>query len=188
MKLILLFICILSLNQSKNLKSSQVIGILSPPIQYENGNVDVSQILSTTAGLVEPTYVEKIPKNLNTPYTGEIAEANARISNKFYYNGADKLSVIKTVECTQFTSNPNGCFKTSQCGWCGETNSCIKGTPQGPIGNCLRNYFFDKPSENWEPMNSGSINLYAHDKKFEPLLHVTETPDMTKVNVANPYN
>lgn len=192
MKLQIIFLLLVTYSLSLKLKTGQIgaIPYISPaagPVEYTNINGDTAQILTTYAGLVEPTYMEKIPVNLNTPFTGEIAEANARVTNKFYYNGAEKLNVIK-VDCGEFAKNPNGCFQSHGCGWCGETNTCVSGTPQGPNVKCIKDYFFDKPSKNWEPFKAGTMNFYVHDKKYEPLIHTTPTPDMSKVNVVNTYN
>lgn len=192
MKLKIILLLLTTYSFSLKLKDGQIgaIAYTSPaagPEKYTNINGETSQVLTTYAGLVEPTYIEKIPINLNTPFTGEIAEANGRVTNKFYYNGAEKLNVIK-VDCGEFAKNPNGCFQSGGCGWCGETNSCVSGTPQGPNVKCIKDYFFNKPSENWEPLKAGTMNFYVHDKKYEPLIHTTPTPDMSKINVDNTYN
>lgn len=127
--------------------------------------------------------------NLNT---GEIASPDAIIGNKFYYNGSDNLSAIH-VECTAFNTNPTSCVGNSACGWCGASNTCVSGTPagpsnNGPIGACLRNTFlFTAPSDNWNPLQASTINLIVQDKKENTLIQKTNTPDLTKMDVWNPY-
>ena len=83
---------------------------------------------------------------------------------------------------------PTTCVQNAHCGWCGSSNTCVAGTPRGPLGNCLRNAFiFNAPNDNWSPFTAGNINLYARDKQFRPILHLTPTPDMENVYVNKPY-
>ena len=103
MKLQIIFLLQVTYSLSLKLKTGQIgaIPYISPaagPVEYTNINGDTAQILTTYAGLVEPTYMEKIPVNLNTPFTGEIAEANARkhIRRRYLLPGRKKLLSLRS--------------------------------------------------------------------------------------------
>ncbi len=132
--------------------------------------------------------VEKIPINLNSPYTGIMAEANTYATDKFYYDGSNNLSAIH-VECDVYGTNPQGCVHNSKCGWCGDKSKCIPGTSSGPLAPCMRNTFlYTAPSANWNPLKAGTINILAIDEKQNPLIHITHEPNLSKTEVFSPYH
>ena len=148
----------------------------------------VSDILQRQANFKNPKIYEMIPLSINSDLnTGRIEEANSVPTNSLYYNGAEKLNAIK-IMCQSYDMFPTTCVQNAHCGWCGSSNTCVAGTPRGPLGNCLRNAFiFNAPNDNWSPFTAGNINLYARDKQFRPILHLTPTPDMENVYVNKPY-
>lgn len=93
------------------------------------------------------------------------------------------------INCNIYSSNPNGCVHNSKCGWCGQNNNCVEGTPSGPLAPCLKNtYLYTAPNGEWDPFRSGTINVLAVDEKNRPLVHITHEPDFKKMNLFNPYN
>ena len=148
----------------------------------------VSDILQREGGFKSPKLMDSIPLSLNNELnTGKIEEATSLPSSSLYYNGAENLNAIK-IMCHSYDMFPTSCVKNANCGWCGNRNTCIAGTPKGPLGNCLRSaYVYAAPSDQWNPFNSGDINLYARDKQFRPLLHLAPTPKMDNVYVNKPY-
>ena len=107
-------------------------------------------------------------------------------SSKFYYDGTENLGSSTHVNCDVLSTVPNQCVHNSGCGWCGSSNSCIPGNNRGPLANCLRStYLFTTPSKDWNPLKAGTINIHAVDRHDEPLLRITQTPDLSKVFVKN---
>lgn len=43
------------------------------------------------------------------------------------------------------------------------------------------------PSAEWNPLRAGRINILAVDKQGRPLNTITHAPNMSKVDVWNPY-
>ncbi len=79
---------------------------------------------------------------------------------------------------------PQACVNNSKCGWCGDKNSCINGTFNGPLAPCLREtYLFNAPSKNWNPLRAGTININTEEK-----LLITAHPDVKRVLTNQPYN
>lgn len=132
--------------------------------------------------------MDKIPIHLNNPYTGVMADANAFITDKNYYNGRDNINAIH-VNCNVYSTVPADCVHNMNCGWCGQSNTCVPGTQAGPMGNCMRNtYLYTAPSDKWNPLKAGTINVLAINHKEEPLNHIVPTPNMEKYEVNHPYN
>jgi hypothetical protein len=86
------------------------------------------------------------------------------------------------------TTTPQSCVNNAGCGWCGDKNTCIPGTPSGPLAPCMRNTFlYTAPTPEWNPFRAGTINILAVDPKGRPQLNLTPNPDMSRINVWNPY-
>jgi len=128
--------------------------------------------------------MDRIPLGLNNPYTGVIGEAEEVKTGKFYYDGTAGLGSAIHVNCDVMSTVPSQCVHNSSCGWCGSSSSCIPGNSRGPLANCLRStYLYTAPSAEWNPIRAGTINIRAVDKGGNPVLTMTETPDLSKVSV-----
>jgi hypothetical protein len=174
-----------SYSRNKNKKNHLPIDLKDDG--YNWGYATNDYHLQNLAGFIEPEIMEKIPINLNKPYTGVMGEANGFVTDKFYYNGALNLSAVH-IQCNVYNTNPHGCTQNSGCGWCGEHNSCIPGSEKGPLAPCLRSTFlYTSPSTEWNPMKGGHINVLAVDKKGQSLTSQTWEPEMNKIDINNPY-
>jgi len=124
---------------------------------------------------------------MNNPYTGIMGEANeVRSVEKFYYDGTENLGSSIHVNCDVYSTIPNQCVHNSHCGWCGSSNTCIPGTSRGPLANCLRSTFlYSAPSDTWNPLKAGTVNIRALDKKERSVLHIAPNPDLRNVLVKN---
>ena len=137
-------------------------------------------------GFISPKMMDRIPLGLNNPYTGIIREAEELRSGKFYYDGTGNLGTAIHVNCNILSTIPSQCVHNSNCGWCGSTGTCIPGNNRGPLANCLRStYLYTAPSQNWNPLKAGTININAVDTKGKSVLRITQTPDLSKLKVRN---
>ena len=53
--------------------------------------------------------------------------------------------------CSQYNANKNTCLKSSSCGWCSSSKSCIAGNGKGPLASCMKGRFefgFNNSSQN----------------------------------------
>ena len=92
------------------------------------------------------------------------------------------------MDCAVYTTVPNNCVHNSKCGWCGEKNSCIPGNEAGPLAPCLRNTFlYTAPFPEWNPLRAGHINIHAVNSQGIPQNHITWEPNLSKMDVNNPY-
>ena len=82
------------------------------------------------------------------------------------------------------TTIPQACVNNGNCGWCGDKNSCIAGTFNGPLAPCLKStYLYNAPSLNWNPLRAGTINIDTTPKLGErETLVVTQHPDFQRVH------
>lgn len=81
------------------------------------------------------------------------------------------------------STEPQACVHNPNCGWCGDKNSCIPGTFNGPLAPCLRStYLFNSPSKAWNPVKAGTVNIDTQEK-----LVVTSHPDFERIH-TNLYN
>jgi hypothetical protein len=99
-----------------------------------------------------------------------------------FYDGSPYLNGLH-INCNVFSDEPQACVHNSKCGWCGDKNSCIPGTFNGPLAPCLKSTFlFNAPSKEWNPLKAGTININTEEK-----LIIAAHPDMGRV-ISNPYN
>ncbi len=81
------------------------------------------------------------------------------------------------------STEPQACVNNPQCGWCGDKNSCIQGTFNGPLAPCLKStYLFNAPTKNWNPILAGTVNIDTKEK-----LIVAPRPEMTRARTKT-YN
>lgn len=79
--------------------------------------------------------------------SGAKTQADEKPTVGTYYDGSHKLNTL-TINCRVYV-NKKDCLHKSACGWCGQTNSCISGTSQGPLEACLgTTYKFSTPDAN----------------------------------------
>jgi hypothetical protein len=134
--------------------------------------------------------MESIPHSLNSGLNdGSVHDAvivsgqsNGVSGSSTYYDGTKNINVIK-VNCDEFTPTPTICVNQHECGFCETTNSCMRGTPNGPLGDsCIASAFkYTLPSD-WHPLqNPGTVNIRAVDKNNQPLIVKAPTPDLAKV-------
>jgi hypothetical protein len=132
--------------------------------------------------------MDKIPINLNIPNTGVIERANTFVTDKLYYNGRDNLNA-KHLTCNVYSTEPHSCVHNINCGWCGQSNTCVPGSSSGPMGRCLYNTFlYSSPSPDWNPLKASTLNVLAVNEKGEALNHIVPEPYMNKVAINAPYN
>ena len=92
------------------------------------------------------------------------------------------------IDCNTLSTIPEACVNNGNCGWCGDKNSCIAGTFNGPLAPCLKStYLFNAPSQNWNPINAGTINIDTTKNLGADKLVVTQNPDFGRIH-TNPYN
>lgn len=88
------------------------------------------------------------------------------------------------VDCNVYSTRPEQCVNNQGCGWCGDKNKCIPGTSRGPLSPCLRKTFmYEKVTNKWNPLKAGTVNINHGGK----VIH-TDTPDLNRVEIKNPYN
>jgi len=83
---ILLFSCVLintKLENKNSEKSKQIFNAAPDSVTYGYATNDVG-VLQSAAGFISPQIMEKIPINLNHPYTGIMGEATG--VNFIYFN------------------------------------------------------------------------------------------------------
>ncbi len=157
-------------------------------VAYGYATNESDAYLQNTAGMITPTYMDRIPIHLNKPYSGIMRDADGYMRDKLYYDGTYNLSAIK-VECNVYTTVPSDCVHNSSCGWCGEKSSCINGNIHGPLMPCLRNTFlYTAPNPEWDPIKAASINVIAVGKDGRPQTHIVPEPDVSQLPVNDPYH
>jgi len=88
------------------------------------------------------------------------------------------------IDCNVMSTLPQACVNNPNCGWCGDKNSCIAGTFNGPLAPCLKStYLFNAPSNNWNPLHASTININSEGK-----LLLTAHPDVSRILQNKPYN
>ncbi len=93
------------------------------------------------------------------------------------------------MNCSSYSLKPQLCVGNAQCGWCGQNNSCIPGTPSGPLAPCFKDTFlYSAQNPNWNPFRAGTVNIRAWDDKKRPQIIVAPTPDVQNMNVWAPYH
>jgi hypothetical protein len=77
---------------------------------------------------------------------------------------------------------PESCVRNANCGYCHDSDACIRGTPTGPLEPCIKEaYRYTMASNAWSPLNASDINIQALDKNNQPLIVKAPTPDLSKI-------
>ena len=106
-----------------------------------------------------PEYVKELPKQKNLkPETAVIEEIK---SENEYYDGSKRLNKVslkvKEKLCGEWTTKPEACSKSSGCGWCSNSKTCIPRDADGPLLPCQVGAFkFQNPPKDW--------NLFPEDE------------------------
>jgi len=87
----------------------------------------------------------------------EVVEAADTVStNTDYYDGEKSLMQV-SVMCSK-SQDKASCLSQESCGWCGSSNSCIKGTTLGPLEKCVKSSFvFYKEVNSFNKSESGEL-------------------------------
>lgn len=123
---------------------------------------------------IAPTFVKKLPENMEAPEPGPSESVDEIASTTDYYDGSSKLNTVY-IKCNIY-ADPNDCFRQSSCGWCGSRNTCVLGNNIGPLQSCVKSsYIFSAPVPNIKQANSpintnvSGMNVkIVQDKKEEP--------------------
>jgi len=99
-----------------------------------------------------------------------------------FYDGTPHLNAIH-VDCNTLSTLPQACVNNGSCGWCGDKNSCIPGTFNGPLAPCLKStYIFNAPNDHWNPIHAGTININTTNNDKSKQLVVTSHPDFERAS------
>lgn len=158
-------------NLKKEKKSKVVNNVLNDPIVMENSGYRSPIIVERLSMGRDPEYFQSAPFDAEIVNTGDV-----------YYNGKEHLNA-KIIECNSLTI-PTECMASALCGWCGHSNSCIPGTPKGPLTKCSGKFAFTK-ADQLNAFNAGTINLNVRKQNGDPALIKTDTPDMSSI-ILNP--
>ena len=94
--------------------------------------------------------MSKLPTRFDVPKGGQIESVDEVPSVGDYYDGTNKLNVVR-INCS-LNKTSKTCFEHSSCGWCGSSTSCIYGNKFGPLQNCVKStYVYSAPHPNWNP-------------------------------------
>lgn len=134
------------------------------------------RIIPTLAGFKNPRLVKSVTGN------PQVTPQSINTSG-IYYDGSENLNV-KVVNCNTWSLSPSDCVNNKNCGWCGDSRTCIPGNASGPLASCARaSYHFTAPQGAWNPMNAGTININTEGRTI-----LTHTPDVSGMKVRNYYN
>lgn len=111
-------------------------------VSYSYGKVQNRAASEATVTYKRPKFVEKLDEKFKWD-KNEVAQVDeiTRVSEKNdYYNGTRNLKYLSSV-CSKYNKLQNVCQKQENCGWCYSTNTCIHGTEEGPVDDCLPRHF-----------------------------------------------
>eukprot|EP00340_Litonotus_pictus_P008555 CAMPEP_0170529604 /NCGR_PEP_ID=MMETSP0209-20121228/26556_1 /TAXON_ID=665100 ORGANISM="Litonotus pictus, Strain P1" /NCGR_SAMPLE_ID=MMETSP0209 /ASSEMBLY_ACC=CAM_ASM_000301 /LENGTH=221 /DNA_ID=CAMNT_0010821763 /DNA_START=1 /DNA_END=666 /DNA_ORIENTATION=+ len=97
--------------------------------------------------------------------------AEEKESIEEYYNGEKNLNTFRLI-CRGFTDS-KACHKISHCGWCGSSNSCVEGTPNGPVEDCKNKATYSYDGQMWaffKKEKKGILQELMKKKKDYPKL------------------
>jgi hypothetical protein len=113
---------------------------------------DGGHTLPDLTGYKQPQIVEKLPAIIAPPSPGPLENVDEVPSQTTYYDGSLHLNVAH-INC-HVISVPLECVRQTVCGWCGNSNSCVRGTAIAPLEVCSSAYTFNAPNPNWNPLKS----------------------------------
>ena len=171
-------------HKKSNFKKSKSKQLIIPTVQNYSNIPSDPYVLQRAAGFKNPQIFNgDLPEKLSPyPFTGVFTHADVSMGPgpRTYYNGADTFSKHVSMRCGIIVV-PIECTLNQRCGWCGENRKCISGTPIGPMEPCMRKqYIFNAPSKDWDPLNSHSYNAYAETRGI-PKFQATWNPRITEI-------
>lgn len=97
---------------------------------------------------------EQIDKPSSVEDVHDVNEINSELDNKkkiellentneAYYNGTKNLKYFSSL-CSKLNKMKDICIKQDFCGWCYSSNSCVQGTKDGAVDDCLAGHFVYK--------------------------------------------
>jgi hypothetical protein len=104
---------------------------------------------STNVTMISPEIVDRLKK----PLTPTNSTADDVKDKDLYYDGKEKFLENMDYDCASLTKNPSSCMSDSHCGWCKDSEACVKGSKNGPVGkDCSRdNFKFAAPARTSDP-------------------------------------
>lgn len=166
---LLLFSTILCLKYSE----SNLVDSVSYSVARTNTNEFYE---NHSSNFKNPQYVDKLPERKQL--RGETTVIEEIKSDANYYDGTKSLrgkeqnnkeeakgkSAAVEKLCGVWTTQPEACKKTGNCGWCASTNSCIPGNAKGPLLPCQKGAFeFVEPPKDWNFFPEGvEVNINKH--------------------------
>lgn len=147
-----------SSNNSNNKK------VLSANYSYARVKTNNLMTAKTNVTFKKPNYVsniqetkkdwEQIDKPSSVEDVSDINEINTELDNKkkielldnsgeAYYNGTKNLKYFSSL-CSKLNRLKEMCTKQDFCGWCYSSNTCIQGTKDGAVDDCLTGHFIYK--------------------------------------------
>jgi hypothetical protein len=108
-----------------------------------------------TTKMISPEIVDRVKRQLPTEKVSTTAETSNGVD--FYYDGRERM-LESQEECMTYTSRPQECVGSSHCGWCKDSNTCVKGDKEGPSGaSCSKSSFsYFAPSRTWNPFRKSA--------------------------------
>lgn len=110
-------------------------------------NISVDDELN---GFTKPQTVKELSEEVPMAPKGPLESIEEIPTPHDYYNGDLKLNVVK-VKCQIYTAESD-CIHSSNCGWCGSSNSCVLGNNFGPLQPCVKSSFiYGRSYPNYHP-------------------------------------
>jgi hypothetical protein len=105
---------------------------------------------------ITPEIVDRVKREMPTEKISATADT-VKGGNDFYYDGRERM-LESQEECMTYSTRPKECVSSSHCGWCNDSNSCVKGGREGPSGaSCSKSSFnYFAPSRTWDPLRKYS--------------------------------
>lgn len=111
-------------------------------VSYSYGKVESNTATNDLSNYKRPVFVDHIKSKFTWDSgSAESVEEIDKISQKQdFYDGSRNLKWYSSY-CSQFNKLPKVCLKDPNCGWCYSSNTCIHGTDEGAVDNCLPRHF-----------------------------------------------
>jgi hypothetical protein len=94
----------------------------------------------------------------NTHNVNSLASEVLSTTSSLYYDSTEDTAESK-ITCEPYTKEPHTCLNHKECGWCNDTNKCIKGNRFGPGKNlCTRDGYMYFAPPNWNPFKKEDPN------------------------------
>jgi hypothetical protein len=117
--------------------------------------------------VVTPEIVSKVMRQMPSEKISATADSYNINRSDNYYDGAEKM-MESQEECLIYSTRPRECVNSSRCGWCNDTNTCVKGGRQGPAGNNCRkeSFVYFIPTADWNPLRNNENEGFNIDTEL----------------------